>query len=271
MGKAVTIKLDLSVAQNPFPVHVPYYPPVLPPVFPPMVSSSVPHTGYVYQPFPPPFPCADQMPKAVTETPVPAFAPPGLGIDANRNIQQSPKGDPNLKGANFSNRRPNAPEVGAPLYPAWHYQRPLGPRDSMVNQPVSRASVRPSFYGPTPVFVGPAPLYYIPAAAAPFSIRDPFPPRFVPHPMNPVVLMLPPFPARFVPHPRNPVVLMLPPDTVAVMGNIVKQIDYYFRNSKQSDLTVGRALVMLSARMETLDHLVFLTVYQTQAQVEIHL
>lgn len=152
MGKAVTIKLDLSVAQNPFPVHVPYYPPVLPPVFPPMVSSSVPHTGYVYQPFPPPFPCADQMPKAVTETPVPAFAPPGLGIDANRNIQQSPKGDPNLKGANFSNRRPNAPEVGAPLYPAWHYQRPLGPRDSMVNQPVSRASVRPSFYGPTPVF-----------------------------------------------------------------------------------------------------------------------
>lgn len=94
------------------------------------------------------------MPKAVTETPVPAFAPPGLGIDANRNIQQSPKGDPNLKGANFSNRRPNNPEAGAPLYPAWHYQRPLGPRDSMVNHPVSRASVRPSFYGPTPVFVG---------------------------------------------------------------------------------------------------------------------
>lgn len=114
----------------PFPVHVSYYPPGMPHVYPPMVSSPVPLPGYGFQPFPPPFPGAEnQMPKAGSETPMPAFVPPGHGIDANRNIQHSPRGDPNVKGANLSNRRPNAPESGTHVYPAWHYPRPFVPRD----------------------------------------------------------------------------------------------------------------------------------------------
>lgn len=195
----------------PFPVHVPYYQPVVPHVFPPMVPSPVPLAGYGYQPFPPPFPGVEnQMAKAGSEAALQAFGPPVHGIDGNRNIQPPPQGDPNVNGPNLSRRRSNVPEAGG-MYNAWHYPRAFGPRDGMVNQAMARAFSRPSFFGPAPTFVGgpnfhgPQPMYYI-SAPPPGSMRVPFPPHFASHPM----------------------VSMPPPETLALMDNIVKQIEYYF-------------------------------------------
>lgn len=182
-----------------FPVPVPYYQPVVPHVFPPLVPSPIPVPGPVYQPFPPPaFPGAEnQMAKGGVEAPMQAHGPPIHSNDANRNSQQSPRGDTNVNGPTLSSRRPIVPEGGGQPHPAWPYPRAFGPRDILLNPAMSRGFVRPSFFGPPPAFVGgpgfpgPVPMYYVPAGP-PGSFRAAFPPRFPPHPMNPLVPMLPP-------------------------------------------------------------------------------
>ncbi|GMG98836.1 hypothetical protein Nepgr_000676 [Nepenthes gracilis] len=199
----------------PFPVHVPYYQPIVPRVFPPMVPPLVPVSGYAYSPLPSPFPGADnQLAKSGSESPMQAFVPSVHGIDPSRNIPPPPRGDPGVTATNFSSRRPNIPEVAPPMYPAWHHQRAFGPRDNIIMQQNigPRAYLRRPFFGPPPAFAAgpsfPGPtMYYFPAVP-PGSIRAPFPPRIVPHPI--------------------PLAPMLSPETLALRENIVKQIEYYF-------------------------------------------
>ncbi|GAB2275042.1 hypothetical protein Dimus_009810 [Dionaea muscipula] len=200
----------------PVPIHVPCYQSVIHQVFTPMVPPSVPIAGYGYQALPPPFPIADyQFTKSVSDTPMQAFIPPGLGIDANRNIPPLARGDHNFNGTEFSNRWPVIPDAAGHLYPA-HHHRPFGPRDSFIFQQSlgARAYTRPPLFGPPPAFVagpsfhGPTCMYYLPAAP-PASFRAPFPPRLVPHPMNTLATVL-------------------PPEILALRDSISKQIEYYF-------------------------------------------
>ncbi|KAH9603926.1 hypothetical protein KSS87_018010 [Heliosperma pusillum] len=199
----------------PFPGHhVPYYQPMLPPGLPPMVSP-VPIPGaYGYQPFPPPFPGAEnQMPKAGSETPVQGFTQPINSPDAARNAYPSPRGD-NVNGPSLAHVRQNVPEAGGRPYTAWHYPRVLAHRDGMMQPAMMRAYPPPPFFGPGPAFVGGpgfpggAPMYYI-AAPPPGAIRGPFPPQFAPHPPNPMATVL-------------------SPEILALRASVVKQIEYYF-------------------------------------------
>ncbi|GAB4825369.1 hypothetical protein Ancab_008240 [Ancistrocladus abbreviatus] len=201
----------------PFPVPVAYYQPIVPHIFPSMVPAPpVAIPGYGYQPFPPPFPGGDnQLAKSGSENPMQAFVSPVHAMDAGRNIPPPEGGDPNHGAAHFAIRRPNIPESSAYLYPAWHHQRAFGPRDGIIMQQNMgpRAYLRPHYFGPPPAFVGgptfPGPaMYYLPAPSG-GSIRAPFPPHLVPHPINPL-------PA------------MQSPETIALRDSIVKQIEYYF-------------------------------------------
>ncbi|XVF05659.1 hypothetical protein REPUB_Repub05bG0191700 [Reevesia pubescens] len=199
-----------------FPVRFPYYQPPMPPFFHAVVPP--PHIavpGYAYQPVPGPFPGIEpQLVKSGSETTMHAFGPPVQGIDANRNMQPPPRGDPNGYPANFSNRRPNMQEPGGHLNPGWNHQWAFNPREPIpMQQGVGpRPFARPPFFGTAPSFmVGPnfpGAVCYVPITP-PGSIRGPHPPRFVPYPVNPGTAML-------------------PPETVTLRANIVKQIEYYF-------------------------------------------
>ncbi|KAK8361581.1 hypothetical protein V6Z12_A03G048100 [Gossypium hirsutum] len=143
-----------------------------------------------------------------------AFGPPVQGVDASRNMQLPPRGDPNAYPANFSNRRPNVQEPGGHFNPGWNHQRAFNPREPIPMQPGvgPRSFARPPFFGPAPGFmIGPGypgALCYVPIAP-PGSIRGPHSPRFVPYPINPESTVL-------------------PPEMVTLRANIVKQIEYYF-------------------------------------------
>ncbi|XP_022729264.1 la-related protein 1A-like isoform X2 [Durio zibethinus] len=199
-----------------FAVPFPYYQPPMAPVFHAMVPS--PHIavpGYAYHPVPGPFPGIEpQLVKSGCETTMQAFGPPVQGLDASRNMQPSPRGDPNAYPSNFSNRRPNMQEPGGHLNPGWNHQRAFNPRDPIpMQQGIGpRPFSRPPFFGPAPRFmVGPSfpgGVYYVPIAPS-GSVRGPHPPRFVPYPINPGSVVF-------------------PPETVTLRANIVKQIEYYF-------------------------------------------
>ncbi|KAG8496258.1 hypothetical protein CXB51_009321 [Gossypium anomalum] len=234
-----------------FPVPLPYYQPPVPAVFHPMVPQphmAVPGPGYAYHPVPGPFPGIDpQLVKSGSETTMQAFGPPVQGVDASRNMQLPPRGDPNAYPANFSNRRPNVQEPGGHFNPGWNHQRAFNPREPIPMQPGvgPRSFARPPFFGPAPGFmIGPGypgnisipvflfgtlqhvsllltlssflaayvcqqgALCYVPIAP-PGSIRGPHSPRFVPYPINPETTVL-------------------PPEMVTLRANIVKQIEYYF-------------------------------------------
>ncbi|XP_059625073.1 la-related protein 1A [Cornus florida] len=203
----------------PFPVPLPFHQPSVPPFFHTMVPGMhVQFPGYAYQPFPGPFPSVEtQFVKSGCETPVQAFAPPVNGVDANINVPPPLRGNPNTYVGNFPNRRNNVQEPGGHFNPTWHNQRAFGPRENIhVQQNVGpRAFIRPPFFGPAPGFIGgpnfpgpPGSVYYLPAAA-PGSIRIPYP-------------------AHFVPHILNSGNSKLPSETLALRANIVKQIEYYF-------------------------------------------
>nr|KJB20257.1 hypothetical protein B456_003G140800 [Gossypium raimondii] len=201
-----------------FPVPLPYYQPPVPAVFHPMVPPphiAVPGPGYAYHPVPGPFPGIDpQLVKSGSETTMQAFGPPVQGVDASRNMQLPPRGDPNAYPANFPNRRPNVQEPGGHFNPGWNHQRAFNPREPIPMQPGvgPRSFARPPFFGPAPGFmIGPGypgALCYVPIAP-PGSIRGPHSPRFVPYPINPETTVL-------------------PPEMVTLRANIVKQIEYYF-------------------------------------------
>ncbi|GAB2285150.1 hypothetical protein Dimus_019604 [Dionaea muscipula] len=186
----------------PAPGHAPYR------VFPLMIPPPVPITGYGYLPFPPPFSAANNFAKSEPDIPIRAFIPPGRSIHPGRNIPS--RGDSNVHGSDFSNRRCVIPEAGTCLYPAWHHQRAIGQRHNILMQQSMgmRPYMRPPLFRPPPAF-GPGTMFYLPATH-PASVRAPFPSLFVPHPMN--TLPLP----------------MLPPEMLALRDNIVKQIEYYF-------------------------------------------
>ncbi|KAF6161889.1 hypothetical protein GIB67_039608 [Kingdonia uniflora] len=179
----------------PFPVPIPYHQPPAPQVFHTVVPA--PHIPY----------------RPGFEPPMQAFVAPGHGggIDANRNFQPLPRGDPNAYGGNFPNRRYSVQEPGGRFNPTWRNQRPFNPRDNInIQQSLGpRAFARPPpFFSPAPPFMnGPGfpgpPMYYIPAGP-PDQLRGP---RFAPHP--------PVFP--------GPVTELLP-----LRVTIVKQIEYYF-------------------------------------------
>ncbi|GFZ18082.1 LA RNA-binding protein [Actinidia rufa] len=98
-----------------FPVPLSYHRPLMPPVFHGMVPMPhVPVPGYAYQPCPVPFPSIESnLAKSGAEAPMQPFIPPvASSIDANRNLQPLPQGDPNVYVANFPNRRPNMQESG---------------------------------------------------------------------------------------------------------------------------------------------------------------
>ncbi|PPD83358.1 hypothetical protein GOBAR_DD19722 [Gossypium barbadense] len=234
-----------------FPVPLPYYQPPVPAVFHPMVPPphiAVPGPGYAYHPVPGPFPGIDpQLVKSGSETTMQAFGPPVQGVDASRNMQLPPRGDPNAYPANFPNRRPNVQEPGGHFNPGWNHQRAFNPREPIPMQPGvgPRSFARPPFFGPAPGFmIGPGypgnisipvflfktlqhvsllltlssflavyvcqqgALCYVPIAP-PGSIRGPHSPRFVPYPINPETTVL-------------------PPEMVTLRANIMKQIEYYF-------------------------------------------
>ncbi|KAA3456663.1 La-related 1 [Gossypium australe] len=184
-----------------FPIPLPYYQPPVPAVFHPMVPPphiAVPGPGYAYHPVPGPFPGIDpQLVKSGSETTMQAFGPPVQGVDASRNMQLPPRGDPNAYPANFSNRRPNVQEPGGHFNPGWNHQRAFNPREPIPMQPGvgPRSFARPPFFGPAPGFmIGPGypgALCYVPIAP-PGSIRGPHSPRFVPYPISPEAAVLPP-------------------------------------------------------------------------------
>ncbi|PSR86750.1 La-related protein like [Actinidia chinensis var. chinensis] len=203
-----------------FPVPLSYHRPLMPPVFHGMVPMPhVPVPGYAYQPCPVPFPSIEpNLAKSGSEAPMQPFIPPvANNIDANRNLQPLPQGDPNAYIANFPNRRPNVQESSAHFNPSWHNQRAFGSRDNNVVQQsmVPRPFVRPPFFGPVSGFIGgpsfpgpPGSIYYLPTTP-PGAIR-------LPHPSN------------FAPHPLNVMPYMLSPEALALRANILKQIEYYF-------------------------------------------
>ncbi|GMI97014.1 La related protein 1a [Hibiscus trionum] len=201
-----------------FPVPLPYYQQPVPAVFHPMVPPphiAVPGPGYAYHSVPGPFPGIEpQLVKSGSETTMQAFGPPVQGLDASRNTQPPPRGDPNAHPANFSNRRPNMQEPGGHFNPGWNHQRAFIPREPFPMQPGGgpRSFARPPFFGPAPGFmIGPSypgAVCYVPIAP-PGSIRGPHPPHFVPYPIN---------------QETN----VLPPEMVTLRANIVKQIEYYF-------------------------------------------
>ncbi|XVF46377.1 hypothetical protein PTKIN_Ptkin03bG0022200 [Pterospermum kingtungense] len=195
-----------------FPIMLPYYQPPMPPVFHAMVPP--PHIavpGYGYQPAPVPFPAFEPQLVKSSEH---AFGPPVQGIDASKNMQPSPRGDPNAYPAKFSSRRPKMQEPSGHLSPGWNHQRAYNPREPIPLQQGTgpRPFARPPFFGPAPGFmVGPnfpGAVCYVPIGP-PGSIRGPHPPHFVPYPIN-----------------SGPA--MFPPETVTLRANIVKQIEYYF-------------------------------------------
>ncbi|XWS53249.1 hypothetical protein CRYUN_Cryun11dG0141500 [Craigia yunnanensis] len=187
----------------PVPLH--YYQPSMPPVFHAMVPPShIVVPGYAYQPVPGLFPGIEpQLVKSGSETTMQTFGPPVQGIDASRNMQPPPRGDPNAYPANFSNRRPNMQEPGGHLNPGWNHQLAFNPREPIPTQHGigPRPFARPPFFGPAPGFMA--------GPSFPGSIRGPHPPRFVPYPINPGTAMF-------------------PPEAVTLRANIVKQIEYYF-------------------------------------------
>ncbi|PSR90108.1 La-related protein like [Actinidia chinensis var. chinensis] len=203
-----------------FPVPLSYHRPLMPPVFHGMVPMPhVPVPGYAYQPCPVPFPSIESnLAKSGAEAPMQPFIPPvANSIDANRNLQPLPQGDPNVYVANFPNRRPNMQDSGAHFNPSWHNQRAFGSRDNNVVQQsmAPRPFIRPPFFGPVPGFIGgpsfpgpPGSIYYLPTTP-PGAIR-------LPHPSN------------FAPHPSNVMSYTLSPEALALQANILKQIEYYF-------------------------------------------
>ncbi|KAJ7960434.1 La-related protein like [Quillaja saponaria] len=202
----------------PFPVPLPYQQPSIPPVFHAMgPPAHIAIPGYAYPPCPGPFPSVEHhLVKSGCEPPRPAFVPPILAMDANKNVQPPQQGDPNAYVTKYSNRRPNMQEHVGLQHHVWHHQRAFNPRDNIsMHQGVGpRPYIRPPFFGPAPgymvgpSFPGPTSICYVPMAP-PGSVRGPYPRHFVPYPINPGLQGM-------------------PPEIVALRDSIVKQIDYYF-------------------------------------------
>lgn len=113
--------------------------------------------GYIYPPFPGPFPVAEAPPlKSGAEIPAQPFATPVHGVDPSRNLQPPQQGgNPNVYPSKFSNRRPNIQQPCGPLDHQRNHQRPSGPGENLPMPPVvaPRPFVRAPSFGPAPGFV----------------------------------------------------------------------------------------------------------------------
>ncbi|KAL5537974.1 hypothetical protein UlMin_043679 [Ulmus minor] len=183
-------KRNMNGGPPPFPVQIPYRPSI------PLINHMVhrPRMGYGYQAYPGPIPSAEtHLPNSGSEPPLQSFVPPH---------------DANVYAVNFVSRRPGTQDPSSHWNSNWQPQRAqgVGPRP-FVHSP---------FYGPGPGimfgqgFAGPPPpsMCYAPVVG-PGLIRGP-------HPTN------------FGPYPANQAALPVPAETLALMANIVKQVEYYF-------------------------------------------
>ncbi|XP_057802054.1 la-related protein 1A isoform X2 [Salvia miltiorrhiza] len=193
----------------PFPVPLPYYPPAFHTMVP-MPPNSAP--GYPY-PFPPgAFPRVDgRLVKPGGDATSKPFVPP-----ANGEFQSPLHANSNAHDSNSVERKPNVKEQDGQMNPSWNNQRPAAFNNNFHLQQTmgSRAFIRPPFLVPAGFIEGanfqgpPGTVYYFPAPPS-GSVRVPYPPVFVPHPLS-----------SGIPMPPSPV--------IALRANIVKQIEYYF-------------------------------------------
>lgn len=201
-----------SVAHIPAPM--PYSQPAMHPYFHTMVPvPHIPVPGYIYQPMPGPFPGAEpHLVKPVYDAPVQTFPP---AMDGS--FQPPPRADHGAFDSNSSKRRPDMRDHGFQFNPARSNQQLAGSKDNVrVQQPMGhRPFMRPPFFPAPGGFVDgsnfpgpPGAIYYIPPAP-PGSVRVPYPPILVPHPLNSGATVL-------------------PSPTFTLRANIVKQIEYYF-------------------------------------------
>ncbi|KAL3530103.1 hypothetical protein ACH5RR_009425 [Cinchona calisaya] len=195
-----------------FAVPLPYHQPGMPPVFHTMVPvPHIPVHGYVYQPSPGHFPGAEtHIMKPGYDTPMQAFTP------GDGSFRPPPRAVSNAYDVKTLKRRPEIQDRSSQSNSPRQNQQPFGSEENMHLQPSMgpRPFIRPPFF-PAPGFIDgsnfpgpPGALYYIPSAP-PGSVRMAYPPFFSPHPLSPGASMI-------------------SPSTLALRGNIMKQIEYYF-------------------------------------------
>ncbi|CAN4099093.1 unnamed protein product [Withania somnifera] len=224
-GAKSSNKSSSTVQQRPGPRHnqncVPSYPVPLAyhqPGFPPFYQGIVPMPhiplpGYAYQHPRGSFPGAEgHMARSDGDAASQGFVPP-----VNGGFLPPSRGDPNDHDAKFYRGRPNTQERGNHFSSALSHQRPVGSKDDIQLQQSMglRPFIRPPFFGPAPGYMDganfpgpPGAIYFLPSPP-PVSVRVPYPPFFVPHPVSSGA-STPPSP------------------TVALKESIVKQIEYYF-------------------------------------------
>ncbi|XP_009773869.1 la-related protein 1A [Nicotiana sylvestris] len=197
-----------------FPVPLAYHQPGFPPFYQNMVPMPhIPLPGYAYQHPRVPFPGAEgHVARSDGDAAAQAFVPP-----INGGFRPPSRGDPNDFDAKFYRGRPNTQEHGGQFSPALSSQRPVCSKDDIQLQQSMglRPFLRPQFFAPAPGYVDganfsgpPGAIYFLPPPS-PGSVRVPYPPFFVPHPVSSGA-STPPSP------------------TLALRESIIKQIEYYF-------------------------------------------
>ncbi|CAN4100698.1 unnamed protein product [Withania somnifera] len=197
-----------------FPVPLAYHQPGFPPFYQGMVPMPhIPLPGYAYQHPWGSFPGAEgHVARSDGDAASQAFVPL-----VNGGFRPPSRGDPNDHDAKFYRGKPNAQERGNQFSSAFSNQRPVGSKDDIQLQQSMglRPFLRPPFFGPAPGYMDganfpgpPGAIYFLPPPP-PVSVRVPYPPFFVPHPVSSGA-STPPSPA------------------LALRESIVKQIEYYF-------------------------------------------
>lgn len=197
-----------------FPVPLAYHQPGFPPFYQGMVPMPhIPLPGYAYQHPRGSFPGAEgHVTRSDGDAASQAFLTP-----VNGGFRPPSRGDPNDHDAKFYRGRPNTQERGNQFSSALSNQRPVGSKDDIQLQQSMglRPFLRPPFFGPAPGYMDganfpgpPGAIYFLPSPP-PVSVRVPYPPFFVPHPVSSGA-STPPSP------------------TLALRESIVKQIEYYF-------------------------------------------
>lgn len=197
-----------------FPVPLAYHQSGFAPFYQSMVPMPhIPLPGYAYQHPRGSFPGAEvHVARSDGDSAPQAFVPP-----INGGFRPPSRGDPNDHDAKFYRGRPSTQERGSQFSSTLSNQRPVGAKDDIQLQQSMglRPFPRPPFYGPAPGYMDganfpghPGAIYFLPSPP-PVSVRVPYAPYFVPHPVSSGA-STPPSP------------------TLALRESIVKQIEYYF-------------------------------------------
>ncbi|KAK4375691.1 hypothetical protein RND71_006368 [Anisodus tanguticus] len=197
-----------------FPVPLAYHQSGFPPFYQSMVPMPhIPLPGYAYQPPRGSFPRAEgHVARSDGDAAAQAFVPP-----INGGFRPSLRGDPNDHDAKFYRGRPNTQERGSQFSSALPNQRHVGSKDDIQLQQSMglRPFMRPPFFPPAPGYMDganfpgpPGAIFFLPPPP-PVSVRVPYPPFLVPHPVSSGA-STPPSPA------------------LPLRESIMKQIEYYF-------------------------------------------